>query len=618
MDVRAIAVLIVATAIIWARSGTSPNTTLPQIDGHYPVLVLQFENQTQTSELDWLREGLSDMVIADLSRSPHINVLSRQQVTNLAARAGWNQKAPLPLEDALKIAKRARARILLLGSFAKLGDKIRVTVQIHREDGSFVKTESAAANEPGQLINAVGILSAMLMRDLGAEVPKRHDANPLPITSNLEAYRYYSLGIERLTFFEVPEGIQLLQHAVALDPQFAVAYSALGNAYTISSGQPTLGKPYYEKAFQFANRLTERDRQYITAGYALANSDYEEAVKAFRRIILAYPSDVQAFRGLAKILEGEARYREALEIVQQGIAADPDEPSLYNFPALYCHLGRCEEGIAAAKLYVELTRGESNAFDSLGTAYAWTGRYGEAEQAYAAAISRKPDFFIPRFHLAVLHYWQGRYSNAIAECERLVTISPSVNDKIRALDCIGLSYYRRGETAKSQGAVARIPGRLSNTALQMAFDRQDALAARKSVDFAYDLSARGQRLSPRYRLWFLGEMALLEGKSDEAIAHFRELLAQPEPTGALDWREDSLGNAFLRLGRLDEAIAEYQRVLVINPNHALVRYHLAVAYERRHDAKRSQDEYRRFLEIWRQADPDIPEVLAARAAVHIR
>jgi TolB-like protein len=196
-------------------------TRLPRIAGHDPVLVLYFENQSRTPELDWLRAGLADMAIADLSRSPRINVLSRQQVANLAARFGWKTEDPQGLEEAVRIAKRARARVLLLGSFAKLGDKIHLTIQIHRDDGSFVKTETATANDPAQIIGQMGVLSAKVMRDLGAEAVRQQA--PLPITNSLEAYRYYSLGAERIALLDAPEGTQLLKRAVALDPEFAVA-----------------------------------------------------------------------------------------------------------------------------------------------------------------------------------------------------------------------------------------------------------------------------------------------------------------------------------------------------------------------------------------------------------
>jgi len=91
-----------------------------------------------------------------------------------------------------------------------LGDQIRVTVQIHGDDGSFVKSETADRERHWKDLGQMGVLSAKLMRDLGAEAPKPQVAPP-PITNNLEAYRNYSLGVERLALLEMPSGDQFLE-----------------------------------------------------------------------------------------------------------------------------------------------------------------------------------------------------------------------------------------------------------------------------------------------------------------------------------------------------------------------------------------------------------------------
>ena len=71
----------------------------------------------------------------------------------------------------------------------------------------------------------------------------------------------------------------------------------------------------------------------------------------------------------------------------------------------------------------------------------------------------------------------------------------------------------------------------------------------------------------------------------------------------------------LRAGPLDEAIAEYERILKLNPNYPLVHYHLAQAYERKGDRDQAHAEYQRFLQVWKDADADIPEVVHAKKVV---
>ena len=98
---------------------------------------------------------------------------------------------------------------------------------------------------------------------------------------------------------------------------------------------------------------------------------------------------------------------------------------------------------------------------------------------------------------------------------------------------------------------------------------------------------------------------------------FESALRQPLLVWALDPLEDALAGAYLEMGRADEAIAEYERILAINARYPLARYHLAQAYERRNDSERAAVEYRRFLESWSTADTGIPEVDAARERLAI-
>jgi len=76
-----------------------------------------------------------------------------------------------------------------------------------------------------------------------------------------------------------------------------------------------------------------------------------------------------------------------------------------------------------------------------------------------------------------------------------------------------------------------------------------------------------------------------------------------------------LANAYLELGRYDEAIAEYERILKLNPNYPLVHFHLAQVYERKNQPDRARAEYEKFLKVWKSAEVNIPEVLVAKRAL---
>ncbi len=93
------------------------------------------------------------------------------------------------------------------------------------------------------------------------------------------------------------------------------------------------------------------------------------------------------------------------------------------------------------------------------------------------------------------------------------------------------------------------------------------------------------------------------------------LLKGEEQFGNIDAYEDCLANPYLGLERLDDAIAEYERILKLNPNYPLVHYHLAQAYERTGQPDQARAEYEQFLQVWKDADGDVPEIVGARKAL---
>ena len=126
---------------------------------------------------------------------------------------------------------------------------------------------------------------------------------------------------------------------------------------------------------------------------------------------------------------------------------------------------------------------------------------------------------------------------------------------------------------------------------------------------------RGRRQSRRMELYFRGQDALARNRPQEAIALFQEAVKERAVFWFLDSLDTCVADAYLRTSRVDQAIAEYQRLLETFPGEALARYHLAAAFERAGRREEALSEYRRFLEQWKNADPDIPEVAMARKRI---
>ena len=613
----ALAALAVLGILVFYGQKWQVSTTLANVPGKKPLAVLLFENQSKSPDLAWLHEGLTDMLIADLSASGRLNVLSRQQLQLLLERVGARSEDPLALERAVEVARRSGAEAFVLGSYTRLGGSLRISVQLHDgQSGTLLAAESATAERPELIFGQIDRLAGRLLADLQGGTPA---GTPLPglaaaMTGNLEAYRLYSLALDKLQGLHNQEAIELLEKAVTLDPGFAMAHARIGYAYVVWSF-PERGRPHLERAFRLSERLTEKDRLHIAAWDAIARLDFPAAIRFFERLVREHPMEVEAYLRLAALLTGERRNEEALAVARRGLEVDPENGDLYNvLSSAHRDLGRQEDSLSAAKRYVALCPDEPNAQDTLGLVHQQAGRYEEAIAAYREALRLKPDFEVAVIHLGNTYFCMGRYRDAAEEYRRYVGIGPSEAERQRGHSSLGFVRLKRGELAEAEreNALANGPDWLS---FLIALEKRDlgsarSIAQRLSADVGGN--GRGRRASQRPRLSYEGMLALESGDATTAIDRFQQALRQEPVVWNIEQFEDGLANAYLSLKRFDEAVTEYQRVLRFNPNYPLARYRLARAYEGLGDAARAREEYRRFLETWKGADPDLVEVRDAK------
>jgi tetratricopeptide (TPR) repeat protein len=340
-------------------------------------------------------------------------------------------------------------------------------------------------------------------------------------------------------------------------------------------------------------------------------------MQPLREIIAVDPRDIEAYWRLGCLLEGEDQFTEAIDVLKQALAIDPEAKDIYNVLGfLYADLGSHDQAISMIEHQITLAPSEPNAYNSLGLIYHWAGRYEEAITAYQKALALEPNYDLAMVHLGNTYFHQGRYQRAIDQYRHFIGIAKTQLERARGWGRIAWVYRRKGELAKAEEA-ARLelenePTAVFNSVF-LALDRGnvapvDSLMTR-SAKFSY--TSRGARTSRRYTTYIRGSIALKRGQTEAALADFRATLKHRPPIWATDAYEDCLGNAYLELGRFDEAIGEYQRVLRLNPRYPLAHFHLAQAMEKKGESERAGEEYRKFLEVWKDADPDLPQMTEA-------
>jgi tetratricopeptide (TPR) repeat protein/DNA-binding winged helix-turn-helix (wHTH) protein len=623
LAVSLVAVLGLAGYVGYRFKRPATEVTLPRVAGRQTIAVMYFENRSGSAELDWLREGLADMLIANLSRSKKLAVLSRQQLAVLLERGGQRGSGSLRLEDALEIARRTQAEVFALGSFARLGERVRLDVQLHdSRDGHLLTTESLLAEKADQLLTQVDLLSLKLAAYLGA-APVGTEAQTgvaAQMTSNLDAWRYYSLALEQAQMFQFAEAIALLEKAIALDSQFAMAWARIGYVYAVKWLEYDKGRPYLDKALSLSGRLSEKDRLFVTAWAAIAGKNSAQAIEVYREIVARFPLETEAYERLGLAFYRQGRWEESLPVVRQGLVTDPERKELYNILGYLClRLGRRDEGVAAFQRYIQLAPNDPNAWDGLGSLQQWFGDYEQALTAYHRALALNPELHNAIIHLSNLYVWQGRYAAALEQYQRYVQVARSDAQRARGYSCQAWVWLRKGDLAQAEVASAQEKKYAGNglvwTPVELALRRGEQAAAIRLAE-PHFTSAEYERYKEggflRIHYYLRGTFTLKTGRTSEALEHFREAIRYQAAEWNIDSFEDCLANAYLELGRDDEAIAEYERILKINPRYPLAHYHLGQAYERQGEPDKARAAYERFLQIWQDADADIPEVIAAR------
>lgn len=590
------------------------------VSGLPTLAVFPLANATGRQDLDWLREGLSDMILTDLAHTGKWNVLSREKMHSLVDAS--DRSGAISQSKSLAIARSVHATNFIVGSVSASGQQITIDIEIlDGKDGHVVGTDSASMIDPLQIVAEASLLSTDIAHRLGL----RPDAPPSlanVMTSSVEAYRYYSLGVEKAEQFQNAQAVELFKKAIKFDPKFAMAYARIGYAYAVQDFQPETGRPYLEKALELSAPLPALNRLYIDAWFAISRSDYDAAIGILHQIIQQFPEETEADRELARLLRGQERLDEAAALLRHAIQANPGAQELYNVLGLILiSMERYPEAISYCKQYVALAPQNPNSRDSLGMAYQLAGQYDAALAEYNEALQLDPEFEPSIVHLGDTYYQMGRYRDALREYSRYIEVAESSNAKALGYGNIATVYAAMNRITDEQTA-ANNELRFNHTSvwssLQLALAKHQKgriAALGKSLFENLPNPERGTARNLRMELYYRGTIELSNGDAQGALAHFRSAMQHMPTASGIDSHEDCLANAYLELSMVPEAIAEYQRILKLNPNYPLAYFHLGQAFQKQHRWPEAVAAFHHFLEANPTADQDSPQVIEARRSV---
>ena len=367
------------------------------------VAVLRFSNVTKSPEDDWLGVGIAETVTADLKNVEGMIVIGRELIYEALRR--WNAEHQTDFDEkfATRVGREVGARWIIGGGYQRIGEMLRITARfVEVATGEVIKTVKidGRMSEVFDLQDRIVYdLSRNLDMDSGAlkGVAERE-------TEVIEAYEACTRA--RMELFSgsragLDEAVQLLEKAIALDPNYAQAYVFMGYAFSLKAQflpNPALldrALEYLQKAIELRPMLPD---SYSALGMTFIAMDrVDDAIGALKRALTFAPHDsfVHAALGRAYYI-GKGLFREAAQEYEQ--AVDDAQEGSWVAPALsHCltYLGEYERAEQMARRAIEAQehylRGHEGmqiigAYARLGHVYYLQGRYDDAIAEYYREI----------------------------------------------------------------------------------------------------------------------------------------------------------------------------------------------------------------------------------------
>ncbi|MBV8895753.1 MAG: winged helix-turn-helix domain-containing protein [Acidobacteriaceae bacterium] len=601
------------------------------------LVLSSFRNTTGDPVFDdTLQQGL----VVQLQQSPFLSLVSENRVRLTLRLMGRPSGQVLTSDLAREVCERTGSSAVIEGSIARLGSRYVVGLNAKSCSGETIYVEQLQAMHKENVLDALSQIVRKFRQGVGESraVIRQHDT-PLAeaTTPSLDALKAYSTARKVAFSASFNSAVPLLQRAIELDPGFAMAHAFLGRIYA-DIGESVKSAESTRRAYELRDRATEHERFFITFSYdRQVTGNLDSALQTAELWAHTFPRDAEPHALLSGFSsQGLGRYEKTIAEAGKAIALDPDiTPAYLNLAFGYVFLNRFDEAEAALKRAADRQL-EIPDSQILGFYIAFLKHDEDGMNRAKLRMQAMPDEedWMPQSEaLVAAHAGRLRWARALSQ-QAVDTAQRSGHIERAAIYRAGSAAWEAlfGNTAKARENAAAAM-KLSNArdveygaafALSLAHDdaRAQVLANDLAKRFPEDTLVQFTYLPALNAL-----ASLHRGRPAEALSALRTNLALELATPGTNffgffgglYPAYLRGQSYLMLGKPNGAALEFQKivdhpgVVFADPIGALAHLEIGRASTLAQNRAGAKAAYQKFMELWRDADPDIPIFKQAKA-----
>jgi serine/threonine protein kinase/Tfp pilus assembly protein PilF len=597
------------------------------------IVLADFDNTTGDPVFDGaLRQALA----VQLGQSPFLNILSDRKVGETLRLMGRASNERITRDVAGELCVRTGSKAILLGSISNLGGQYVVAINaVGCSTGDTLAEEQEEAATKQEVLKALSKAAASLRGKLGESLAsvQKFDVPVEATTTSLEALKAFSLGITTSRTKGDAAAIPFMKRALELDPNFAVAYATLGLSYG-NLGQASLSAENIKKAYALRDRVSEHEKYRIAAlYYQNVTGELEQASQVYELWAKSYPQDSVVPGNLGFIYTELGQYDKGIAETQEQMRLDPNVVVGYgNLAGNSLALNRPDDAAKAIEQAQQHNLEGDYLHQEIYCLAFYRGDAAEMERqvAWAAGKPGSEDLLLS-FQSDTEAYY-GRLKKARDFSRRAVDSAVRDDSKETAAlwqvnAALREAEFGNAAAAKQNvaAALALEPGRDVKLFGALTLARIGETAAAKPMVEELEKNSASNTMMKVYWLPTIEAAIELGGSNSSQAVIFLEAAAPYELGQPPQFQLGTMYPVYIRAeAQLASrngaaAAAEFQKFLdhrgiTLNfPLGALAHLGLARAYVLSGDTAKAKTAYNDFFALWKDADPDIPILVAAKA-----